>query len=127
MGWVDFAVFHNMVAQPFIINHVANESASKMQNIRNKRIGVMKGAFDYAVKWKGGYGEMEAKLEKGIFGSTRKTYLSPEQKKYKRRLDEMDIPSCVFRTEEEFLGTLLEWGLLKPEIKQLLERNDIYV
>jgi len=113
---VDSLQAMNQALKPFMILHIANEhKGTQASGGRRKKMGVRSGVLDYLVIWEDGYGFIEAKCQKGLYGSDKTTYLNENQRTFVDFLKVISANNATIRTVNEGLETLCDWGLLPKE------------
>jgi hypothetical protein len=112
---VNNLIARKLTLKPFVIFHIPNEqevtgniAKDKIRNARRKEIGVMSGVLDYLVFWEGGMGFLEAKVP----GNS----LSPNQKLFCDLCDALGVEWEVFKSPDEGLRILAEWGLISESM-----------
>lgn len=100
----------------FDISHVSNgQKAGKSKLARmlagkeDKAMGVVRGVHDYNLP---SIGTLEAKRYVLVKGKIQKTYLAAEQKEYRAYILSKGLKFDVFRTPQEGIDILRNWGVI---------------
>lgn len=113
---------HCQIVNPdsFCILHIPNgqragqdESARAIAGAYDKRLGAMRGAPDYLLLWRDAegipfVGFLEAKSKTGE--------LSAEQEKFRAFCFRESIPFAEFRSVEQGLKLMQQWGIIKDKV-----------
>lgn len=109
------------LCRPFLYFHIVNEQprqkngsnvAAAIIGKRLKDMGRKAGVLDYAFMWQGVFG-----LEVGFLEAKHgKNGLQPSQSDFIEDCNALGIRTGVFRTVQEGMRHLQDWGVIKPDV-----------